>query len=181
MKIISVFGSSHPEPGSADYEAARQMGTLLAEAGFIVQTGGYSGVMAGASRGAREAGGHVIGVTCAQIEIFRPLPPNEWVDEEIKYQTLRERLFHLVEKCDGAIAMSGGIGTLTEIALTWSFIQTGEISPRPVITVGGLWARTLSSFIDPAYVSAEYSALITMTKTPKEAIGILAELLNSGS
>ena len=70
--VISVFGSSAPQPGSADYEAARDLGRRLAEAGFTVQTGGYMGTMEGVSRGANEAGGHVIGVTCDQIEEFRP-------------------------------------------------------------------------------------------------------------
>jgi len=176
MKIISVFGSSSPKLGSADYETARQMGTLLAQAGLTVQTGGYSGIMAAASRGASEAGGHVIGVTSSQIEIYRPLLPNEWVAEEIKYSTVRERLFHLVEKCDGAIVMPGGIGTLAEMALIWSFIQTGEITPRPVIAVGGLWARVLGAFINPAYIQADHAALMFTAKTPKEAIKVLAGL-----
>ena len=50
-KVISVFGSSAPLAGSADYEAARTVGQLLAQAGFVVQTGGYGGVMAGVSQG----------------------------------------------------------------------------------------------------------------------------------
>lgn len=175
MKVISVFGSGYPKPGSADYEAARQIGALLAQAGVVVQTGGYGGVMAGASRGASEAGGHVIGVTCVQIETFRPTPANEWVAEEIKYQTLRERLFHLVEKCDGAIAMPGGIGTLSELALIWCFTQTGELPLRPIIAVGGLWARTLNAFISPDYIQAEHINLIKTVKTPKEAIEILVK------
>jgi len=173
MPIISIFGSSAPRPGSADYELARQMGALLAEAGFTVQTGGYSGVMEAASRGAAEAGGHVIGVTCAQIEAFRPLPANRWVAEEIKQTTLRQRVLYLVEHCDGAIVMPGGIGTLSELALMWSLMQVGDIPRRPFIAVGGLWARTLNAFIDPAYIQPEYAALIQLARTPKEAIALL--------
>ena len=169
-KVISVFGSSAPRPGSADYEAARTVGRLLAQAGFAVQTGSYSGIMAGASQGACEAGGHVIGVTCAQIEQYRPLPPNQWVKEQIKHQTLRERLLYLVDQCDGAIIMPGGIGTLSELALIWSFVQTGEIAPRPIITVGGLWRRTLAAFIDEDYVQPDHQALITVARTADEAV-----------
>ncbi len=169
-KVISVFGSSAPRPGSADYEAARTVGRLLAQAGFAVQTGSYSGIMAGASQGACEAGGHVIGVTCAQIEQYRPLPPNQWVKEQIKHQTLRERLLYLVDQCDGAIIMPGGIGTLSELALIWSFVQTGEISPRPIITIGGLWQRTLAAFIDEDYVQPDHQALITVARTADEAV-----------
>jgi len=170
LKVISVFGSSAPRPGSADYEAARTVGRLLAQVGFAVQTGSYSGIMAGPSQGACEAGGHVIGVTCAQIEQYRPMPSNQWVKEQIKHQTLRERLLYLVDQCDGAIIMPGGIGTLSELALIWSFVQTGEIAPRPIITVGGLWQRTLAAFIDEDYVQPDHQALITVARTADEAV-----------
>lgn len=170
QKVISIFGSSAPKPGSADYEAARTAGRLLAEAGFVVQTGGYAGIMAGASQGASEAGGHVIGVTSAQIEQFRPISPNQWVSEEIKCQTLHERQIYLTSNCDGAIIMPGGIGTLAEMAMTWSLVQVGEISPRPIITVGGLWQRTLAAFVDEAYVQPAHQKLLTVVRTVDEAV-----------
>jgi uncharacterized protein (TIGR00730 family) len=175
--VISVFGSSAPQPGSADYEAARDLGRRLAEAGFTVQTGGYVGVMEGVSRGANEAGGHVIGVTSARIEAFRPLKANQWVKEEIRHQTLRDRLLYLVDHCHGVIVMPGGPGTLSELALAWSFVQVGEVSPKPIIPVGGLWQRTLAAFIDPAYVRPEYAALLTLARTPAGAVDILRERL----
>ena len=173
MPVISVFGSSAPRPGSADYELARQMGALLAQADYTVQTGGYSGVMEAASKGASEAGGRVIGVTCRQIEAFRPMPANAWVTKEIKLDTLPERLNYLVTQSDGAIVMPGGIGTLSELALMWSLMQVGEISPRPLIAVGGLWARTLNAFVSTEYIAPEYIGLIQTAKTPKEAIDML--------
>ena len=61
-KAIAVFGSSEPEAGSAPYETAYRLGTLLAAARHPVVTGGYGGVMEAASRGAREAGGTTIGI-----------------------------------------------------------------------------------------------------------------------
>ena len=177
QKIISVFGSSAPRPGSADYEAARTVGRLLAEAGFVVQTGGYSGIMAGASQGASEAKGHVIGVTSAQVERYRPMPANPWVKEEIKCRTLRERLLHLVDHCHGVIVMPGGIGTLSELALIWSFVQVGELTPRPIIAVGGLWQRTLAAFIDESYVQPTHQKLITTARTADEAVKKLIDHL----
>ena len=89
---ISVFGGSQPKEGSAAYAEAMELGKLLAERGHIVLTGGYIGVMEAISRGAREAGGHVIGVTCEDIEAWRPIRANAWVMEEIRKKTLVERL-----------------------------------------------------------------------------------------
>jgi hypothetical protein len=178
--VISVFGASSPQPGSADYEAARDLGRRLARLGMIVQTGGYSGVMEGASRGAHEAGGHVIGVTCAQIEAFRPLSANPWVKEEIKQTTLRERVLYLVEKCAGIVVLPGGIGTLSELALAWSFSQVGEIQPKPIIPVGGQWQRTLAAFVDPLYVHPQHAALLSPVRTPAEAVHMLERHLLDG-
>ena len=180
QKVICVFGSGAPQPGTADYEAARTVGRLLAQAGFAVQTGGYSGVMAAASQGANEAGGHVIGVTSAQIEQFRPIPPNQWVKEEIKMQTLRERVLYLVDNCHGIIVMPGGVGTLSELALAWSFVQVGEIPPTPIITVGGLWQRTLAAFIDENYMPPVYQQLVTVARTPSEAVKMMVDILSEG-
>ena len=55
--IVTVFGSSRPREADADYGEARALGRVLAENGFAVCSGGYGGVMAGVSRGAKEAGG----------------------------------------------------------------------------------------------------------------------------
>ena len=46
-KVITVFGSSRPAEGHGDYGEAVELGRALAEAGFAVCTGGYSGVMEG--------------------------------------------------------------------------------------------------------------------------------------
>jgi uncharacterized protein (TIGR00730 family) len=177
--IISIFGSSAPPPGSADYEAARQLGQCVARLGFAVQTGGYRGVMEGASQGASEEGGHVIGVTCNQIEEFLPLKANQWVEEEIRQPTLRQRVTYLVEHCDGIVVMPGGIGTLSELAMAWSFLQVGEMAPKPVIPVGGLWQRTLAAFIDNAYIRPQDVSLLTQVRTPAEAAKILEDRLLS--
>ncbi len=99
------------------------------------------------------------------------------VKEEIKKQTLRERLLYLVDNCHGAIVMPGGIGTLSELALIWSFVKTGELSPCPIITVGGLWQRTLAAFIDEQYLLPAYQKLITPAQTAAEAIKKLLDYL----
>jgi uncharacterized protein (TIGR00730 family) len=171
--IIAVFGSAAPQPGSGDYDQAYGLGRLLAQAGYTVATGGYSGTMAAVSQGAHDAGGHVVGVTCGQIERFRPLGCNEWVKEEIKYETLRERLMHLVTHNDGMVVLPGGIGTLSEMALAWSFLQTGEIERRPLVLLGDMWRRTVEAFARPTYVPEMHQALLSFADTPAQAVAIL--------
>jgi uncharacterized protein (TIGR00730 family) len=168
--VITVFGSSAPQPDSMDYENGRTVGRLLAEAGYAVATGGYSGTMTAVSQGAAEAGGHVIGVTCSPIEQFRLLSRNQWVKEEIKYETLSERLLHLVRHNDGMITLPGGIGTLSEMALAWSFLQVGEIGLRPFAMLGKLWPEMVDAFFDPAYIKALDMNLLYFADSPETAV-----------
>ena len=153
---VSVFGGSKPEPGEDAYRDSKKLGRLLAEAGFSVVTGGYIGAMEAVSRGAAQAGGHVIGITCDEIENWRPVRPNQWVKEEMRLQTLKMRLYALINICEAAIALPGGIGTLQEIIVMWSQIQIGAITPKPLILVGNGWKNTfqalfsnLGDYIDP--------------------------------
>jgi uncharacterized protein (TIGR00730 family) len=179
MKIITVFGGSLPQPGSAAYQEAQQLGALLAESGFAVQTGGYIGTMEAVSRGASEVGGHVIGVTCDEIEAWRPVAPNRWVAQQKRCPTLRERLYVLIDKCDAALALPGGIGTLAEIALTWSQLQIKPKDPRPFILLGQGWARTLDTFTSQLgiYIPETDQKRILTAPDPTTALEILKEQL----
>jgi hypothetical protein len=145
---VAVFGGSSTQPGEFAYEEAHRLGALLGERGHSVLTGGYNGVMQAASRGCREAGGHVIGITCTQIEAYRGATINQWVAEEIHFDNLRERMYALIYSCDAAIVMPGGVGTISEMMVMWNEMITGGLSPRPLILVGSEWNAVLSQFID---------------------------------
>ncbi len=172
-KTISVFGSSAPEPGSEPFATAQLLGRLLAEAGFGVATGGYGGTMTAVSQGASEAGGHVIGVTSDQIEQFRPIGPNKWIKEEIRHKTLRDRLLYLITENDGMVVLPGGIGTLSEMTLAWSFLQVGEIGKRPLILLGNLWQQTIAAFNDTRYVRQANLDLLTFVDSAETAVSAL--------
>jgi len=138
-KVITVFGSSRPEEGHAEYAEAVELGKALAEAGFAVCTGGYGGVMEGVSRGAREAGGRVLAVTSS----FFKLRANRWVDEEITMATWQERLFELVRLGDGYVACKGGTGTLVELAVVWEMLNKKAMEHRPFVVLGNFWQPIL--------------------------------------
>jgi uncharacterized protein (TIGR00730 family) len=173
---ITVFGGSHPQPGSPAYQEAYELGKLLAQAGHAVLTGGYVGTMEAVSRGANEAGGHVIGVTCNDIEAWRGVKANAWVKEERHFATLQERLNELVLACDAAIALPGGPGTLTEIALTWNLMIVASIPPKPLILVGAGWRSMIDSFYNSfdGYIPQNQRDLIQFAPDIKSAVNLLA-------
>ncbi len=171
--IVSVFGASSAEPGSPDYQEAERLGRLLAEAGYDVMTGGYAGLMEAASKGAKEAGGRVVGVTVVAFE-HAGHAPNPYIDEMVIYNTLSERLLHLVRACDAAVALPGGIGTLSEVALTWSLLQVNEIRPKPFILVGEQWANLLRmAYGQGQYIREHDMHLFEVARTPEQAVTLI--------
>lgn len=175
---VTVFGGSQPKPGSMAYQKAYELGNLLAGAGYTVLTGGYVGTMEAVSRGAYEAGGHVVGVTCLEIERWRGVGANEWVKEERKFDTLRQRLDGLIDGCDAAIALPGGPGTLTEISLMWNLMIVDAIHRRPLILVGRGWQSTLDQAYNELgdYFVESQRKLIQFSPTVQSAVQLLTEL-----
>ncbi len=162
--IISVFGGSAPQPGEPAYEEARRLGYELGSQGHTLLTGGYIGVMEAVSLGGHEANAHVIGATCAELKnsgLCRKANP--YIDEEWQFQSLQERLLALIERCDAAIAMPGGVGTLAEISLMWNKIIIDALPKKPLVLFGKGWRTIFSKFLNEfgSYVSIKDRELIT--------------------
>ncbi|MCY3935375.1 MAG: LOG family protein [Chloroflexi bacterium] len=172
--IISAFGSSLPLPGSEDYELARTIGETLAKAGFQVMSGGYGGVMAAVSQGAAAAGGHVIGITCKQIERLGERAANRYLSEEIRYDTLDERVHHLIEQADGYVICSGGLGTLHEIATVLEWMRVGKIPRRPVVCRSSFWLPLLREIMASPYIPAGDRNLIQFADSQEQMLQHLA-------
>jgi len=170
-RIISVFGGSQPKAGDTSYQAAYRLGELLANNGYTVMTGGYMGTMEAVSRGAAENGAHVIGVTCEEIEAWRPVGPNQWVHEERRLKTLEERLHTLISDCEGAIALPGGVGTLAEIVLMWTQLSINAFENRPLILVGDGWKAIIEGLLEHQadYIRTPDMQIISLVSDVDEA------------
>jgi uncharacterized protein (TIGR00730 family) len=177
---VTVFGGSSPKPGEPAYEEALQLGQLLGQAGHTVLTGGYTGIMEAVSKGAAEAGGHVIGVTCQEIERWRPTKANAWVQEEWHFHTLHERLMALTDGGEAVIALPGGIGTLTEICMLWNRMAVEAVTVRPLILVGPAWQAVFEQFIraQSTYIPAKDRQLLSYVNQVPDAYRVLAELIH---
>lgn len=135
--IVSVFGTSRTTQGQPLYQQALALGKALAESDFTVACGGYGGVMEAVSRGASQASGKVIGVTCSA---FGPKGPNKWVSTEIRTAKLTERLGKLVELASAYVVLQGGTGTLLELAEVWELSNKGFAeAQKPIIMIGQFW------------------------------------------
>ncbi|NTU76071.1 MAG: LOG family protein, partial [Anaerolineaceae bacterium] len=154
--IITVFGGSAPKPGETAYEEARKLGQMIARSGHTALTGGYMGTMEAVSLGAKEAGGKAIGATCGEIEKFRPTKANPYLTEEWMFSTLAERLHALCARCDAAIVLPGGAGTLAEVGYLWNHIIIEAIPVKPLVLSGPGWNKTFEIYFQTL---GEYTAL----------------------
>ncbi len=158
QNVVTIFGTSRAKPGDSTFTLAYETGRVLARAGFAIANGGYGGSMLAAAKGASEAGGEVIGVTCSA---FKSSKANEYVTREMVTQSLDERLDTLIELGRAYIVLPGGTGTLLELAKVWELKNKGFLdADKPIILVGEFW-RSLVDLIatdDPA--SSRYVMLV---------------------
>ena len=135
-KTITIFGTANAKSGEPAYKLAYQTGKLLAQAGFTIANGGYGGTMLAASKGAAEADGKTIGVTCLAFA----RTPNEYISREIVTDSLDERLDTLIKLGQAYVVLPGGTGTLLELAKVWELKNKGFIeADKAIILVGRFW------------------------------------------
>lgn len=113
--IIGVMGSHHDEP--AVMEDARRLGEAIARRGHVLLTGGGPGLMRAASEGAYCAGGLVIGILPNDRRHPLEKYPNEFVDIPIYTGMFDARNVINAKTPHIIVALSGGPGTLSEVAL----------------------------------------------------------------
>jgi uncharacterized protein (TIGR00725 family) len=118
MNVIAVIGEGTASEGSRPWRLAEELGERLVDAGYAVLSGGVGGVMEAASRGARRSASHAPGLVIGLLPGDEPAAANVHVDI-----ALATGLGHLrnalVAHADAVIALGGGAGTLSEIALAW--------------------------------------------------------------
>jgi len=169
-KIVTIFGTSRAGAGDAIFTLAVEMGRLLAQSGFSITNGGYGGTMLAAAKGAAEAGGEVIGVTCSAFKSSRA---NKYVTREIVTGSLDERLETLVKLGQAYIILPGGTGTLLELAKVWELKNKGFLNAdKPIILLGGFW-KPLIELI--ATDDADSRSYVKLADEPKQAVQMIID------
>jgi len=162
---VGVLGSARLSDSDSRWTQAYILGGLLSDAGYVIVTGGYGGLMAAVSRGAHERGGHVIGLS---MQHWTGIEPNRWNADLRWSNTYGARLNHLLN-CDAIIALPGGVGTLSEMAVAWAASQT-EARAQPIVLLGEGWPPLVQSFREHLVVSSEDLALLRFAASPEEAL-----------
>jgi len=192
MATITIFGSSLPSVDSPAYAEARRLARLCAEAGFAICNGGYGGLMEASARGAREAGGQAIGVTCA----IWATKANPWISEEVRTRTFPQRIMTLIERGDAYVVLPGGTGTLAELALTWEMMNKSVLSGtvggrKPLLVLTPYWLPVIECLNQEAALGvggappfdrlARAMQIVTLVENVEGAMAKLREALGQDS
>jgi uncharacterized protein (TIGR00730 family) len=174
---VSVFGSARIGEEHPAYAAVREVGRLLAEAGFAVVTGGGPGAMEAANRGAREGGGVSVGFN---IELPHEQHSNPYLDIDITFDHFYVRKTMFVKAAEGFVIFPGGFGTLDELFEALTLIQTGKVLHFPVILFDrAYWAPLLDwvrgRLLADEMISPEDLELLTVTDSTSAVVATISE------
>jgi len=174
---VTVFGSARFPETHPSYAMARELGSLLARAGFTVMTGGGPGIMEAANRGAREVGGRSLG---CNIELPLEQRPNPYLDRMVEFRHFFVRKVMLVKYSYAFVVMPGGYGTLDELFEVSVLIQTGKIKDFPVVLLGAdYWQPFVDqlrrTLLGHGTIDAVDLAHLRVTDSPREAVEHIRE------
>ncbi len=177
---VSVFGSARTKPDHPYYELAVRIGQRLTEEGYGVITGGGPGIMEAGNKGAHLNGGKSVGLN---IHLPFEQGSNAYVDHDkdinFKYFFIRKVMFG--KFAQAFIALPGGFGTLDELFEVLTLVQTGKITPVPIILVGSEFWSGMKEWIKTVMLEKEGNIspkdmdLIPVVDDPDEIMQIINE------
>jgi uncharacterized protein (TIGR00725 family) len=156
--IIGVIGAG--ETTKENYDLAYEVGTHIAQRGFMLACGGLTGIMEAASKGAAENGGTVLGL----LPGLSKDEANPYVSVAIPTGLGIARNVLVVHSSDCIIAFPGAYGTLSEIAIALA-------SGKTVIYFPGTWDLKRIGIVDAAKFKEAFDA--------RQAIGLALDAMRS--
>ena len=165
---VAIVGSARLDDSDPAWSMAAELGVRLAEAGFTVVTGGSGGLMRAAAQAARDAGGKAVGLPMKE---WSHLTPGEW-NAELRWATDYPTRLGLLLTCEAVVALDGGVGTLSEIALAWAMAQTEATAPT-IVLLGQRWRRIIEHFRDELVIDDRDLALLHVADTPEDVVTLI--------
>lgn len=176
IKNVCVYSSSSNALGEKYYEAAKELGLLIAKSGLnLVYGGGNIGMMKITAQAVKDFGGKVFGVLPEKLHEIGVGSTN--CDELHITKCMRTRKEKMDQISDAVIALPGGFGTLEELAEMIVQKQLGYNDKAIVIlNTDGFYNHLLEFFnvlINENFANNDIKELYFVVKTPQESIDYL--------
>jgi len=175
---VSIFGSARTGPEDQYYKLAERTASEIVKAGFAVITGGGSGVMEAANKGATKAGGMSIGLN---IELPLEQIPNEYQNLSLHFRYFFCRKVMFLKYAHGFIVFPGCYGTMDGFFESLVLIQTLKQASFPVILMGSEYWEGLIEWMkekmlkEYEYISPEDMNVFTVVDDPQAAAKIIVD------
>ena len=159
------------------YDIARDLGRLIGRASdsavggrVVVMTGGGSGIMEAANRGAHDVGARSVGLN---ISLPHEQRPNPYITPDLclRFHYFAMRKLHFLLRARALVVFPGGYGTMDELFEVLVLVQTHKIARLPVILVGRqFWERAVDAdfLMDEGVIDAEDRTLFHFAETAEE-------------
>jgi uncharacterized protein (TIGR00730 family) len=148
IRKVTVFGSARIHPAEPLYVLARELGSALAGAGYMVITGGGPGIMQAVNEGAGQE--HSFGVNIRLPFEQKLNPVVDGNPRSVTYKYFFNRKVAFLKESDAVALFPGGFGTLDEAMETLTLVQTGKRAPLPIVLMdipgGTYWTRWIDFF-----------------------------------
>jgi uncharacterized protein (TIGR00730 family) len=176
VRKVTVFGSARTLPDESVYEMAHLFGQKLAEAGYMVITGGGSGIMQAVNEGA--GSDYSFGINIRLPFDQKPNPVLEGNPRLIVYKYFFNRKVAFLKEANAIALFPGGFGTLDEAMETLTLLQTGKRDLLPLVLIdepgGTYWSQWLKFFEEELlredYINASDFYLFERVDSVDEAI-----------
>ncbi len=176
---VTFFGSARFTPDHPSYDQARLLAAKISsELGCTIISGGGSGIMEAANRGAAEVGGDAVAMT---IELPHEQVTNRYVSHSVDFYYFFSRKVALAFTARAYVYFPGGYGTLDEFFEILTLKQTGKIEQLPIVLIGTDYWKPLLKYIDETLlekykaISPGENMLYTLTDDLDEAYKIISE------
>ena len=151
----TFFGSARATLDDAMYKDATLLAGKLAKKGFAIVTGGASGIMQAANKGAFEAGGSSVGLN---IRLPHEQGYNPYLTDKFEFDHFFVRKVMLTYASEVYVYFPGGLGTLDEFFEIVTLVQTKKIRRVPIVCFGkSYWEPLLDKFIKPELDQEEHT------------------------
>ena len=175
IKRVAIFGDADAKKTDQHFIDAYNTAKLLAQNGYIVVNGGGDGVMLAATLGAKAGGGRVETVIIdpkRKLKNFEGFNKenHELADKEYKTKNYPDRLNKLIEVGDAFVIFKGGVGTLSEVGLTWQMAKFEYGEHEPLIFFGNELGELVETLIEKLNYDPIEKKVYQTVYTPEEVV-----------
>ena len=150
---VTIYGSARLTADDGLYAQVEEIAHRLGQMGFSIITGGGSGVMEAANKGALKAGVTSVGLN---IELPEEQLCNAYTTKSITFSHFFARKVMLVKYAAAFIIMPGGLGTLDELTEVLTLMQTHKIRPFPVVLFNGEYWKGFLDWLQGSVLAREF-------------------------